>query len=117
MTPSETIRLQALKLKSTIDGNHQRLIDSLLNDPANKAEVEKEFRNVCALIHNSQFQKLEGICSLLDLTKREVIQMALSEFLQKADEIVHDVNPFESQEQAQEEANEHDYSRALDSNE
>lgn len=100
MTPSETIHLQALKLKSTIDGNHQRLIDALLNDPDNKSEVEKEFRNVCALIHNTQFQKLEGICSLLDLTKREVIQMALSEFLQKADQIVHEVNPFESEDMA-----------------
>lgn len=100
MNPSEVIQLQALKLKSTIEGNHQRIIDTLLTDPDHKEQVDKEFRNVCALIHHSQFEKLEGICSLLDLSKREVIQMALGEFLLKADSIVSDVNPFESQEEA-----------------
>lgn len=97
MTPSEIVKLQALKLKATIDGHHPQIVDSLLNSPANQEEVKKDFRNVCALITQGQFEALESLCSLLDLSKREVINMALSEFIPMANAIISEVNPFESQ--------------------
>jgi hypothetical protein len=100
MTPSQIIQLQALKLKATIDGHHPQIIDSLLNNPANKEEVKKDFRNVCALISQGQFEQLESLCSLLDLSKREVISMALGEFIPMAHAIVNGVNPFEAQDAA-----------------
>jgi hypothetical protein len=96
MTPSQTIQLQALKLKVTIDGAHSSVIDSILEDPKNKEELKKQFRNVCALIHVQQFEQLEQLCSLLDLSKREVISMALSDFIPKANAIVEQINPFEN---------------------
>ena len=100
MTPSQIIPLQALKLKATIDGHHPQIIDSLLNNPANKEEVKKDFRNVCALISHGQFEQLESLCSLLDLSKREVIAMALGEFIPMAHALVDQVNPFEAQDAA-----------------
>lgn len=98
MTPSQVIQLQALKLKATIDGHHPRIIDSLIANPANEQELKKDFRNVCALIPSIQFEELEDLCNLLDLSKREVISMALNEFIPMANAIVKDVNPFEHEE-------------------
>jgi N-dimethylarginine dimethylaminohydrolase len=95
MTPSQNIQLQALKLKATIEGSHPSLIDAILENPANKEGLKKEFRNVCALINIPQFEALESLCSLLDLSKREVISMALNDFIPKANAIVAEVNPFE----------------------
>jgi hypothetical protein len=97
MTPSQSIQLQALKLKSTIDGHHPNIVDALLSKPENEEETKKDFRNVCALISHYQFDELENICSLLDLSKREVISMALSEFFPMVKAIVSEVNPFESE--------------------
>ena len=97
MTPSQIIQLQALKLKSTIDGHHPRIVDSLISDPANEQELKKDFRNVCALIPSLQFEELESLCSLLDLSKREVISMALNVFIPMANNIVSEVNPFENE--------------------
>lgn len=101
MTPSETIQLQALKLKATIEGAHSSLIDSVLENPANQEGLKKEFRNVCALIHFQQFEQLENLCNLLDLSKREVISMALNDFIPKANAIVAQVDPFEHAEEVQ----------------
>lgn len=95
MTPSQNIQLQALKLKATIEGSHPALIDAILENPANKEGLKKEFRNVCALISVTQFEALEELCNLLDLSKREVISMALNDFIPRANAIVSEVNPFE----------------------
>lgn len=74
------------------------MIDAVLENPANKEGLKKDFRNVCALIHVSQFEQLQNLCSLLDLSKREIISMALNDFIPKANAIVCDVNPFEHSE-------------------
>jgi len=101
MTPSQTIQLQALKLKAVIDGQHSNLIDAILEDPDNKDTVKKEFRNVCALVSMPMFNELERLCSTLDMSKREFITLALSEFIPKADAIIAEVDPFENAEEAQ----------------
>jgi len=95
MTPSQIIQLQALKLKSTIEGHHPTLIDSIIENPANKEELKKDFRNVCALIPSMQFERLESLCSLLDMSKREVISLALNDFLPRAEAIVSEIDPFQ----------------------
>lgn len=100
MTPSQIIQLQALKLKSSIDGYHPTIIDSIIQNPANAEEVKKEFRNVCALIPPMQFERLESVCSLLDLSKREVINMALNHFFPLVDQVLDEVKPFENEDAA-----------------
>jgi hypothetical protein len=64
---------------------------------ANMPSVDKEkLRNVCALISVSLFDRLESSCSLLQITKRQFIEAALIEALDKADKIVQDEGVFES---------------------
>ena len=94
MTPTEVIKFQAFKLKSTV--SHRVLIDAILDDPDSAEGLKKDFRNVCSLLHVTQFDQLTELCTLLNLTKREVISMALTEFLPKAQALVDDVNPFET---------------------
>lgn len=95
MTPSQVIQLQALKLKATNEGSSPSLIDGVLENPINRDALKKDFRNVCALIHVKQFEQLESLCALLDLSKREVISLALNVFIPMANAIVKEVDPFE----------------------
>lgn len=93
MTPSEVIKFQSFKLKSTL--SNLFLVEPLLENPANSEDLKKDFRNVCSLLHVSQFDQLTELCTLLDLTKREVISMALTDFIPKAQALVDEINPFE----------------------
>ena len=94
MTPSEVIKFQSFKLKSTL-GN-RFMVDSILEDPANSEDLKKDFRNVCSLLHVTQFDQLTELCTLLSITKREFISMALTEFIPKAQALVDEINPFET---------------------
>jgi len=93
MKPSETIRLQALKLKQTNQGAHHELIEALL--AANPEEAKKGMRNICALVSHQLFEEVESVCNLLGFSKRQVIEMALVEFVKQAHEIIEEVAPFE----------------------
>lgn len=74
------------------------MLDAIFENPANQEALKKEFRNVCALISSAQFDQLENLCSLLQLSKREFITMALSDFIPRANAIISEVDPFENQE-------------------
>lgn len=67
-----------------------------MQEPEDSELLKKDFRNVCSLLHVAQFDELTELCTLLELTKREVISMALADFTRKAKAIVEEVNPFES---------------------
>lgn len=95
MNPSQVIQLQALKLKAANEGSNPSLIDGVLENPINRDALKKDFRNVCALLHVKQFEQLESLCDLLDLSKREVISLALNVFIPMANAIVKEVDPFE----------------------
>lgn len=59
-------------------------------------ELEKmKMRNVCALISVPLFDRLETMCSLLSISKREFIENALIEALDLADKIVDEEGVFE----------------------
>ena len=95
MTPSQFIQFKALQLKMTVEGSSPSLFDAVLENPVNAEALKSDFRNVCALIHQMQFQRLEEVCDLLGLSKRSVIVMALDHFFPLVDSIVAEVNPFE----------------------
>jgi hypothetical protein len=95
MQPSQFIQFKALQLKMTVEGSSPSLFDSILENPVNSEALKSDFRNVCALIHQLQFQRLEEVCDLLDLSKRSVIVMALDHFFPLVDSIVSEVKPFE----------------------
>ena len=73
------------------------MMESIIANPENAEGLKKDFRNVCALIPSMQFDDLESLCGLLDMSKREVIGLALSVFIPMAHAIVKEVNPFENE--------------------
>lgn len=94
MTPSDTIRLQALKLKELNTRNMSLSISEHLIESAVKQDPDqKELRNICALISTGLFKQVEDLCNMLDLSKRVFVEMALSEFITKANAIVLEVDP------------------------
>lgn len=98
MSPKEVLTLQALKLKQlhTRGVSDPAFVEALLESAP--AESKSEMRNICALVSLPLFEKVEQLCSLLDLSKRQFVEMALVDFVAKADSVMADVNPFSDQE-------------------
>jgi hypothetical protein len=87
-------KLIQFKALSQIYGNGADFVERIV-DPNNLEQAEKaKMRNVCALIAVPLFDRLEGACALLDLTKRQFIEAALIEALDKADKIIEDEGVF-----------------------
>lgn len=83
MNTKETLILHALKQKQLNQGaGHGDLVDTLLEQ--NPEIREAGTRNICAHIPKELFKEVEGVSMLLDLNKREMITMALIDFLEKA---------------------------------
>ena len=59
----------------------------------NPEAVKAELRNICALISPGLFLEVENLCNVLEFSKREFVEMALIEFVEKANAIVREVNP------------------------
>lgn len=95
MNSSDTIRLHALQLKKQISGHgiSGTFLDAVLAQ--NPEATAKAMRNICALISPELFQKIEEFCKALELSKREVVEMALIDFMEKAKKIMDEVDPFE----------------------
>lgn len=65
------------------------------------AEFEAMTKNVCAKLSVELADKLDQMCSFLDISKRKFIEAAIVEALNKADEIIDEVDPFEHDEESQ----------------
>jgi hypothetical protein len=63
-----------------------RITDMVLNDPEN--EGKPEIKNVCAKLHVSLVDRLESVCTFLDISKREFIERSLLESLDVAEKII-----------------------------
>lgn len=97
MNLDETVRLQALKLKQLHTRGHSGesdLVEHLVNDPANAEAMQKVTRNICAHISIELFNEVEGLCEMLSLSKRQFVELALSEAISKASSVVNEVSPF-----------------------
>ena len=64
-----------------------RMIDHFAKQDPEELEKMK-MRNVCALISVPLFDRLEQLCGVLSISKREFIEAALIEALNQADKIV-----------------------------
>lgn len=80
----ELIQLQALKLKATTSGRHPELVDSLLDSAPEGAEI----RQMCAKVTAALYTRLDETCNALGMSKREFIESAVAEALQRAAEIM-----------------------------
>ena len=87
MNFDEVIQLQALKLKARTHGisgtNGCRLIDLAIE----QGQLP-ELRQMCAKVHPFVYERLEQYTTLLDMSKREFIEGAVNDALNRAEEAI-----------------------------
>lgn len=86
MNLDDVLQLQVLKLKASRSG--QPFSGSLMDRLIDQSEAKIEVRNMCAKVSPQLYQSLEDVCVLLDMTKRQFIEAAVSEAIGKAHELV-----------------------------
>lgn len=72
-----------------------KIMDMVLNDPVNEEQINARFKNVCAKLPQELVERMEGTCGLLDMSKRRFIELAVVEALNRCDQIIDEVDPFE----------------------
>ena len=81
---AEVIQLHVLKLKALTHGvNNGRLVD----DAIEQGQLP-ELRQLCAKVHPHVHDRLEQVTSLLSMTKREFIEGALIDALNRAEDAI-----------------------------
>ena len=93
MKSSEIIMLQLLKFKEVNQNSNASLVDAVLSQ--NPEAAKESLRNICALISPELFNQVEEAASMLDISKRLIVEMALIDFMEKVKGLVEEVNPFE----------------------
>ena len=84
MNTRETLILKTLQSKALQAGADNGFIDTLLSQ--NPEQADQITKNVCARIPIELARDMEGLGALLDLNKREIITLAIRDFLEKADQ-------------------------------
>lgn len=95
MKSEEMLMLQALKLKKLNSKGYDGpdLLDQLI---LQNGDVAKEkLRNICAFISPELFSEIDSLCGLLDLSKREFVEMALVDLVAKAHAVIEQTNATE----------------------
>ena len=82
MNTRETLVFKTLAWKQTLTGSGADLVDHLLDQDQEKAD--ELTKNVCARVPLQLAQDMEAVWGMRDLNKREIITMALNDFLDKA---------------------------------
>lgn len=91
MNFDQFIQLHALQLKQAVEGSgNGQLIDKLLESEGYE-ELKAEFKTVCAPISIPLFDRLNERLDMLGITKREFIQAAIVNALERVDQIVAEV--------------------------
>ena len=86
MNPRETLVFKTLAWKQTLTGSGADLVDHLLDQDQEKSD--ELTKNVCARVPLQLAQDMEAVGGMLDLNKREIITMALHDFLDKAKSVI-----------------------------
>ena len=82
MNTRETLVLHALKRKQVFTGAaNEKFIDTLLAQ--NPEQADNLTKNVCARIPHDLAKEMEELGGLIDLNKREMITLAIVDFLDK----------------------------------
>jgi len=71
---------------------NQPILDSMLNDADNGPKIREEVltKRIQFDTLPSLYAKLENVCSLLDCSKREFLEMAVHDSIQKAEAVFGD---------------------------
>ncbi|MDO8945473.1 MAG: hypothetical protein Q7U75_19980 [Desulfobacterales bacterium] len=91
MNTRETLILKALEFKNVHTGSSiGGLVDQLLAQNPDQADAIT--KNVCARIPVGLAEEMEQIGGLIGLNKREIITMAIVDFLEKAQGVMDEFN-------------------------
>jgi hypothetical protein len=105
MNTHQTLMLQALKIKElNTQGFTASSGDLVGNLVESNEEVKVKMKNICAFITPELFGEVEEMGNLLDLSKRQIVEMALVDFLNKAQAVIQEVDVFEGVEPLKQEA-------------
>lgn len=82
MNFDELVQLQVLKRKAVLEGAHpgSRLLDAVLD-----AHDGPEIRQLCAKVTSTLYMRVERSCEALDLTKRQFVEWAVMDAVQRAE--------------------------------
>lgn len=94
MKSEEILMLQALKLKklNTRGYDGPDLVEQLVQQ---NDEAKQKLRNICAFVSPELFEEINGITNLLELSKREFVEMALQDLVVKTRAILEQTNAME----------------------
>ena len=99
MNSRDTLVLKALQFKALHSGSDKgNVVDALLEQFPERAE--ELTKNVCARIPKPLAERMENMGKLLDLNKREMITLALVDFLDKADATLDEFDAYPKDEEA-----------------
>lgn len=95
MKSEEMLMLQALKLKKLNSKGFEGpdLVEQLILQ--NPDAAKEKLRNICAFISPDLFSEIDSLCNLLDLSKREFVEMALVDLVAKAHAVIQQTNAME----------------------
>lgn len=88
MKTDEVLTLQALKFKELNTQGHNmpgRMVDQLIDS---NPDAKEKLRNICAFITPGLFDQVQNLCGLLDLSKRQFVEMALADLVEKSNRII-----------------------------
>jgi len=87
MKTDELLTLQALKFKQSLTGGvNSKLAEHVIE---NTPQLKEKLRNICAFISPELFDDIESLCGVLDLSKRQFVEMALVDLVEKAKGTLH----------------------------
>lgn len=96
MNTDQKLMLQALKIKElNTRGFSSTSGDLIGNLIETQEELKGKMKNICAFISPELFSDVEDLGNLLDLSKRQIVEMALLDFINKAQAVIQEVNVFE----------------------
>jgi sulfur relay (sulfurtransferase) DsrF/TusC family protein len=98
MNFNETIQLQALRLKQSFHGSDPQITEHFIEEAARQNPEALPMKNICAFVSQQLFDRVNGCCDQLSLSKRRFVEMALIEALDRAEAIVSEVNPYPGEE-------------------
>ncbi len=84
MNFEELIQLQVLKLKAETAGRGP-LLEHMLDQVGDHPQI----RQMCAKVSHVVYDDLESVCGLLEMSKREFIEGAVRDALERAHEVIN----------------------------
>lgn len=91
MKTNEILTLQALKFKRNLLAGASDLPDGAPAWMANSDSGGDNTRNICALISIPLFEEIERLSSVLSMSKRRFVELALRDLAEKANDAIEGV--------------------------